>query len=166
ALLPPARAEEILRAMIDSYPIRTTDDKKAKLTLEDYMEEQLQNSDERLAAVQGIEDQLDYNATNRLGDTPLMLGAQRGSTVCVAALLEEGETDVAAVNADGCTALVLAVMSESLPVARVLIAASVKKGGGVDQQTANGFTALHWAAVRGSAELAANLLDAGASLND
>eukprot|EP00904_Undaria_pinnatifida_P002044 jgi/Undpi1/11840/HiC_scaffold_4.g01539.m1 len=132
---------------------------------DDYAEDKRSNAIGGFWMDEGIKDVLDLNARNQPGETPLILGAQNGSLECVAALLEEAGTDVTATNGEGCTALVMAAMLNKTGMVKVLVAAHVSRGVGVNHRTANGYSALHWAVVRENLDATIDLVDAAASLN-
>ncbi|CAM9625679.1 unnamed protein product [Ectocarpus sp. 12 AP-2014] len=56
-------------------------------------------------------------------------------------------------------------MLDKTEVVKVLVAAYVARGQGVDHRTVNGFSALHWAVVRGNPDITVDLVDAGAAIN-
>ncbi|CAM9819549.1 unnamed protein product, partial [Laminaria digitata] len=111
---------------------------RAPCALQDYAEEERSKADGGFWMDQGIKDALDLNARNQPGETPLILGAQNGSLECVAALLEEPDTDVTAANGEGCTALVMAAMLNKTGMVKVLVAAHVSRGVGVNHRTVRG----------------------------
>eukprot|EP00903_Cladosiphon_okamuranus_P011803 g11091.t1 len=156
---------DLLVDIAAAHPIDTYRHRVAKAAIQDFAEEERSNAEGGFWMDQGIKDALDLNARNRISETPLILGAQNASVEVVAALLEEEGTDIAAVNVDGCTALVIATMLNKTAVVKVLVAAHVARGLRVDHRTANGFSALHWAVVRGNADTTIDLVDAGAAVN-
>ncbi|CAM9353056.1 unnamed protein product, partial [Scytosiphon promiscuus] len=164
-ILPAGIASGFLVKIAAAHPSDTYRRKMARAAIQDYAEEERSTAAGGFWMDRGIKDALDVNSRNQLGETPLILGAQNGSVEVVAALLEENDTDVAALNADGCTALVLAAMLDKTAVVKVLVAAHAARGEGVDHKTANGFSALHWAVIRGNADVTVDLVDAGASIN-
>ncbi|CAN0003516.1 unnamed protein product, partial [Sphacelaria rigidula] len=166
ALLPASESRDLLVEIAEAHPFQTLDDHQAKAAIKDYAEEERSGSNGTYWMDRGIQDTLDLNARNRLGETPLIVGTQRGHREVVVALLEQEGTDVSAANMDGCTALVVSAIFDRGTVAKALIAACRKRGIGVDHQTVNGYSALHWAAVRGNADLAIDLVDAGATVNE
>ncbi|CAM9545684.1 unnamed protein product [Ectocarpus fasciculatus] len=165
AILPTGGSMGLLVKIAAAHPSDNFRRKQAKAAIQDYAEEERSTAEGGYWMDRGIKDALDLNARNRLTETPLILGAQNASIEVVAALLEEPDADIVAVNEDGCTALVLAAMLDKTEIVKMLVAAYVARGQGVDHRTVNGFSALHWAVVRGNADITVDLVDAGTAIN-
>jgi len=65
-----------------------------------------------------------------------------GITVSLLSLNQIGLNDELTLQGDGCTALVMATMLNKTPVVKVLVAAHVKRGIGVDHRTVRGMLLL------------------------
>jgi ankyrin repeat protein len=113
----------------------------------------------------------DVNAKNAQGSTPLMWAAAAGSTAAVRCLLRTG-ADVNAKAGHGKTALSLTIEYFSpnhieqnkgafVLVVRELLASGAK----VDSKEDNGLTPLLWAAAAENADIARELIAAGAGVN-
>lgn len=110
----------------------------------------------------GIQQQLqqgvDPNRTDSRGRTALFTAVREGSERALAVLLASPQVDVNAVNANGETALMLAAIRGSLPMAQAL----VKRGAAINRE---GWTPLHYACSGPDNGVAAFLIAQGAELN-
>lgn len=98
---------------------------------------------------------LDVDATNAVGETPLMMAALRGELAWVKRLVERG----AQVNRSGWTPLHYAASGPETSVLSYLL----DRGAAIDAQAPNGSTALMMAARYGTLDAAPLLLKRGAN---
>jgi ankyrin repeat protein len=103
---------------------------------------------------------IDLAATNRLGETPLYVAAEKGHPEMAKRLIAKG-ADAKARTPNGETVLHAAAMIESMALMTMLIEAGAEK----DLANRDGETPLHWAALTGTFLAVKALADAGADLN-
>ncbi|CAM9263093.1 unnamed protein product [Chrysoparadoxa australica] len=134
--------------------------RKPSATLMDYIEEAKYQD----CVASGRQAQpLLFNERDRWGNTALVLGAQGGERHCVKMLLRHGGSriDLKAANDQGSTALIEAVKCEHGGVARMLALEHSKRGVGIIQQDACGYTAVHWACINRRGDILTDLLEQG-----
>jgi ankyrin repeat protein len=103
---------------------------------------------------------IDLSATNRLGETPLYVAAEKGHPEMAKRLIAKG-ADAKARTPNGETVLHAAAMIESMALMTMLIEAGAEK----DLANRDGETPLHWAALTGTFLAVKALADAGADLD-
>lgn len=102
---------------------------------------------------------MDPNAKNPIGGEPaLVLAVREGATRVFDLLLAQPGTDVEANALNGNTALMMAAFKHNKPALMALL----NKGAAVDR---DGWTALHYAAASGDAEITRILLQRGARID-
>ena len=105
-------------------------------------------------------DGVHHSMTNKLGETPLYVAAEKGQLEMTRFILSKG-ADAKALTPNGETVLHAAAMIESSALMTVLIEA----GAPVNLANRDGETPLHWAALTGTFLAVKALADAGADLN-
>ncbi len=102
--------------------------------------------------------------TNRYGGVALIPASERGHVETVRFLLTETDVDVDHVNKLGWTALLEAILlSDGGPRHQTIVALLIKHGADVDLADKDGVRPLAHARARGQSEIAALLVDAGAT---
>jgi ankyrin repeat protein len=149
---------ELIDRIIALHPEGTVIERDAKQALVDYACEMIRTH----GKLKRMEP-LDLNAENKIGDTPLIAGAQKGSNESIEVLVELPGVDLLRQNRTGCTALIVAAMLDLVPTCKLLVQAHLKRFMPITGQNESGYSALHWACVNGNATLTELFLKSGAA---